>query len=120
MRLLPSFFVRTLLPRPLSEPHDWRANAKVLACVADRDCWPTPAFLSLPVPQPTAHIPGQIVVRVVAEAVDRARDCGRWWRSQSEDLRGAPLRDSRSRNTPERRPHCTGRRALALRGKWSR
>ncbi len=48
------------------------------------------------------------------------RGCDRRWKSRFEASRGGPPRRNRNRNARDRRPHCTRRRAAALRGKCGR
>src|ERR1022692_1618217 len=107
-----------LMPRP--EPRGSPAIAATRACVADQDRWTAQAFASLPVPLPMARIRDQTAFRAVAEFFERVTDSARWWKLQSEDRRGAPPLDNRSRNIPERPPRCTTLRASGLRDKWIR
>src|SRR5712691_12421245 len=103
------------MPRPA--PHGSLTSATIRACAADQDCWPARASVSLPVLPPTGHTPDQTALPAVVEVFVPETDSARLLRSQSADLPGARQRDRKSRNTPDRRPHCTALHVAALRDK---
>ena len=113
-------FLRILLPVPLEsftagqrvQQFTFRSGSRSLASTSLR--------VVAQFRDPLAHSPGQTAARVAAGFFAPGKDFARWSRLQSADRRGAPRRDSRSRNIPERPPHCTELRDAALRGKWIR